>query len=124
MIRVFSEHGAITASLRDLQGNGGDVKRRAAVSLFIDIPAVGDAGDAHHPAVVIDDVRDAVITHADAPEILVASQFPTAGRPWSGGQAFDLRHQPSDEAVAQGLQLPPGRRFDVNVIFSHAGGRA
>ena len=43
----------------------------SAVSLFIDLPAVGDAGDAHQLAVVINDVHDAEIADADAPEILV-----------------------------------------------------
>ena len=62
---------------------------------------MGDAGDAHHFAVVIDDVHDAVLPDADAPEILVAAQFPAAGRSWIGGQAIDLRRQPSDKAVAQ-----------------------
>lgn len=85
---------------------------------------MSDAGDAHHLAVVIDGVHDAVIPDADAPEILVTAQFPAAGRSWIGGQSFDLRDQPRYESVTQVLQLLPGGRFDVNGIFSHAAARA
>ena len=92
--------------------------------LCIDIPTVRDAGDAHHFAVVIDDVHDAVIPDADAPEILLTVQFPAAGRFWIGGQAIDLRRQTRDEAVAQVLQLLPGGRLDVEGVSSHAGARA
>jgi hypothetical protein len=47
---------------------------------------VGNAGDAHHLAVIIDDVHDTVIPDEDAPEILVTVQFPAAERSWIGGQ--------------------------------------
>ena len=94
-----------------------------AFSLFVDIPAVGDAGDTHHLAVVID-VHDAAIPDADAPEILVTAQFSAAGWSRIGGQAINLRHQPRDEVVSQVLQLPPGGRLDVDDIFSHASARA
>jgi hypothetical protein len=95
-----------------------------AFSLFIDIPAVGDARDAHPLALVIDDVHDAVIPDADAPEILVTAQLPAARRSWIGGQAIDLRHQPRDEAVAQVLQFSTRGRLDVDGIFSHASAHA
>ena len=51
---------------------------------------MGDAGDGHYFVVVLDDVNDAVVADADAPEIFVAAQFPATGRPWVVGQAFDL----------------------------------
>ncbi len=54
-------------------------------SLFIDLSAVRDAGNAHCPVFIVDDVDDAVIPDADAPEILIAAQFPTAGGPWVSG---------------------------------------
>ena len=94
------------------------------MSLFIDIPAVGDASDAQPLAVVIDDVHDAVITDANAPEIFVTVQFPAAGRSRIGGQAIDLRCQPRDEMVAQVLQLLPGGPLDFKGVSSHAGARA
>ena len=75
----------------------------SAVSLFIDIPAVGDASDAQPLAVVIDDVHDAVIPDADAPEILIPAQFPAAGWFWIGSQVFNLREQPRYQAVTQVL---------------------
>ena len=96
----------------------------SAVSLFIDIPAVGDAGDAHYFAIVIDDVHDTVLPDADAPEVLVTAQFPAAGRSWVGGQAIDLRCQPRDKAVAQVLQLLPGGRLYIEDVSSHADARA
>ncbi len=46
-----------------------------AISLFINIPAVGEAGDTHRLAVVIDDVDDSVVADADTPEILVTRSF-------------------------------------------------
>lgn len=73
------------------------------MSLFIDIPAVGDTSDAQRLAVVIDDVHDAVIPDADAPEILIPTQFPAAGWSWIGSQAFNLREQPRYQAVTQVL---------------------
>ena len=87
--------------------------RDIAASQSIDVPAVSDACDAHHPAVVIDDVDDTVIAHPDTPEILVATQFLSAGRSRIGGQAINLGHYARDEVVAQALYLFPGRRLDV-----------
>ena|ERR1700676_1001799 len=73
-----------------------------AFSLFVDIPAVGDAGDAHHLAVVIDDVHDAVIPDADAPEILLTAQFPAAGWSWIGGRVPDPSPGARSFAVFEG----------------------
>lgn len=81
-------------------------------------------GDAHPLAVVINDVHDAKIADADAPEVLVTVQFPAIGRAWIRGQIIELRNQPRDEAVAQVLDLLPGGRLDVESISSQACARA
>ncbi len=44
-----------------------------------------DASDADYFLSVIDDVDDSVISDADAPEVLITTQFLTSGRPWIGG---------------------------------------
>ena len=93
------------------------------LSLVIDLSAMRNASDAYCPVIVVDDVDDAVIPDADAPEISMAAQFPAAGWPGISGQALDFRHQPRDEPVAQVLELLPGGRFNVNDVFSHAGAR-
>jgi hypothetical protein len=77
---------------------------------------VGDTGNAHHLAVVIDDVRNAEISDADAPEILVTPQLPAAGRSWIRGQAINLGCQPCDEVVAQVFQFLPRGWLDVEGI--------
>ena len=69
---------------------------------------MGHAGDTHHLAVVVNDVHDAVIADADAPEILVYSQLLAAGRSWIGGEALDL---------------PPGGWLDFEGVSSQADDR-
>ena len=85
---------------------------------------MGDASDADHLAVVIDDVHDTEIADADAPEILVTPQLPAAGRSWMGGQAINFGCQPRDQIVAQVLQLLAGGRLDFEGLSSHADARA
>ena len=102
----------------------GAGKETSAVSLFIDFPAVGNAGDAYLLAVVINHVHNAIIADADAPEILVTVQFPAAGRSWICGQTIYLRCQSRDEAIAQALQLLLGGRLHIEGVSRHVGVRA
>jgi len=97
--RITIFHGHDSCTSRKTCGLTRDI----AASPSIDVPAVSDACDAHHLAVVIDDIDDTVVPHPDTPEILVATQFLSAGGPRIGGQAINLRHYPRDEVVAQTL---------------------
>ena len=85
---------------------------------------MGRAGDTNHIAVVVNDVNDAVVPGANAPEILVCSQLLAAERSWLGGEALDLRHQSRSKVVAQVLDLPSGGWFDFEGASSQADGRA
>ncbi len=77
---------------------------------------MSDAGDGHHCALVVEDINDAIIPDADAPEILLTVVFPATGRSRIGGQAIDLQRQPREEGVAQILQFLSGRRFDLDSV--------
>ena len=86
-------------------GNSAQIHRTG--SLLIDVSPVGDSGDAHNFTEIVDNVYNAVITHANPPEVLVSAQLFAAGGSRIGGQAFNLRHYPHNEAIAQTLQLFP-----------------
>lgn len=67
-----------------------------------------DADDEYHEAIVFDGVEDAVVTHADAPNLVAPGQELRAMWPRCPGEIVDRPRDPMLHRSRQLRQLMPG----------------
>ena len=87
---------------------------------LVDFAAMPYPSDTYPQLHVIDDLHDAVVSHANAP--LVAAAFELFASSWTRLKLkrLQLREYPFDDLAGQSLQFLAGARLQFDGVPSHA----
>jgi len=91
-------------------------------SKIVGLLTMGDPHDSCECLGVVQPIDDTVVSHTDAPQVLVAPQFPAAGRPGSLRQRQNLLVDSTKQSIVQFIKLLLCGRLDLKRESSHEGG--